>query len=105
MKRVFAILQLACLLAASAWAQSTYGTLLGSVKDPAGAVIPNATITALEVNTHISKTTKTSGLGSFEIPNLLPGTYDVAFEASGFQKQTERGVILEAGGLEGNVVR
>lgn len=96
MKKILAVALFAFLFAVSALAQSTYGTLLGSVKDQTEARVQNATVTVTEVNTHISNTAKTSELGTFEIPNLLPGLYDVVVQADGFKKLTHRGVILEA---------
>ena len=69
MKNILALAGAMCLVAPPVRAQSTYGTLLGLVEDQAGAAVPNATVTVTEVNTHISKSINTSGLGSFEIPN------------------------------------
>ena len=95
MKHMLALVAVACLLAAPVMAQSTYSTLLGSVRDQADAAIPNAIVTVTEVNTHVGKTINANGIGSFEVPNLLPVTYDVAIEAPGFKKLNQRGVILE----------
>jgi carboxypeptidase family protein len=81
--------------AASVAAQSTYGTLLGTVHDATGAVIPQASVTVTEVTTNISKSGVTNDRGDYEIPNLLPGNYEVAVSAAGFKRFVRRGVGLE----------
>ncbi len=83
------------LAGAPAVAQSTYGTLLGTVKDASGAVVPKANVVVTEVETNISKSATTDNLGDYEIPNLLPGTYDVSVAAQGFKKFVQRGVPLD----------
>jgi hypothetical protein len=76
-------------------AQSTYGTLLGTVKDATGAVVPGASVVVTEVATNISKSGAANERGDFEIPNLLPGTYEIAVSAGGFKRFVRRGVGLE----------
>jgi Carboxypeptidase regulatory-like domain/TonB-dependent Receptor Plug Domain len=91
---------LLCLCIASSWTpsldgQSTYGTLLGTVRDATGAVVPAATITVTDVSTNLSKTTTTNSGGDYQIPNLLSGTYNVTIVANGFRQLTRRGVPLD----------
>jgi hypothetical protein len=78
-----------------AWSQSTYGTLLGVVTDPSGAIVANASIEATETNTGLSKQTTTNSNGTFELPNLQPGVYDVTAIASGFDKYVRTRVPLD----------
>ncbi len=78
-----------------AFAQSTYGTLLGVVTDPSGAVVANAVIQATETNTGITKQTTTDTQGAYELPNLQPGIYDVAAIAGGFDKYIRTHVPLD----------
>jgi len=94
-RKLFVTLAGVLLLSAAAWGQSTSGTLVGNVKDASGAVVPNATVVVTEVNTNISKTGTTDNLGNYEIPNLLPGTYDVAVTAQGFKKFVQHGAPLD----------
>ncbi len=76
-------------------ADQLYGSIRGVVADPSGAVIPAATVTATDVNTGISHQLKTSADGSFEFLNLIvPATYDVAVQKSGFQRFVSRSIIL-----------
>jgi hypothetical protein len=91
-----AALVLAGLLAgAPGEAQVTTGTIVGSVKDEQGAAVPGATVTITEVNKGTVGTYTTDADGSFQAPFLIPGTYEVAVELSGFRKYTHRGVVLQ----------
>ncbi len=82
---------------AVAWmpAQSTYGTLLGTVQDASGGVIPGAKIVVTELNTNTPKNATTDNRGDYEIPNLLPGNYEVSVSAAGFKQFVRRGIVLE----------
>lgn len=79
----------------AAWAQSTYGTLLGVVTDPSGGVVADAAIEATETNTGISKQATTDSHGAYELPNLQPGVYNVAATAGGFDKYIRTHVPLD----------
>ena len=61
------------------------GALTGTVKDPSGAVIPNATVTLTSVNTGQARTTMTEADGVYHFNLLQPGNYRVRIEASGFK--------------------
>src|SRR4030095_7809288 len=77
--------------AALAGAQSIDGTLRGEVTDPSGAVVAGAKVTATNVGTNVSTEAISSSSGTFNFPNLLPGTYKVTVETSGFQAYTRDG--------------
>ena len=89
------VLTLSLLCAAGANAQSTYGTLLGTVKDTSGALVAGAAVTVTESTTNISKTVTTDDRGDYQLPNLLAGTYDVTVTATGFKQFLRRGVPLD----------
>ncbi len=76
-------------------AQVTTGTIAGSVKDEQGAAVPGAKVTITEVNKGTVGTYTTDADGSFQAPFLIPGTYDVAVELTGFRKYTHRGIVLQ----------
>jgi hypothetical protein len=61
------------------------GALTGTVKDPSGAVIPNATVTLTSVDTGQARTTMTGADGVYKFALLPPGNYRVHIEASGFK--------------------
>jgi Carboxypeptidase regulatory-like domain len=60
------------------------GALAGTVKDSSGAVIPNATVTAISVDTGQMRTTMTGADGAYKFSLLPPGNYQVKAEAAGF---------------------
>jgi len=78
-------------------AQVTTATLYGRVLDPAGAVVPQATIQATELATGAVVSTVTNELGIFTLPFLAPGRYAVSVEAAGFKTLRRGDVTLTAG--------
>ncbi|MGB6688507.1 MAG: carboxypeptidase regulatory-like domain-containing protein [Terracidiphilus sp.] len=82
----------------SAFAQGIItGSIGGSITDETGAVIPNATIVAVNSSTELTLQAKSGGEGTFFISNVPIGTYTLAIEASGFGKASLRNVQVEAG--------
>ena len=67
-------------LPSEAAAQAVAGTLLGTVRDESAAAVPGATVTAIEVNTNISRTAVTNESGYYIFSNLKDGTYRVEAE-------------------------
>jgi hypothetical protein len=66
---------------------TTTGSVSGSIHDPSGAVVPNATVTAKNTETGIESTATTSENGTFNIPALPRGTYRITIESTaGFKK-------------------
>ncbi|MFQ5662626.1 MAG: TonB-dependent receptor domain-containing protein [Terriglobia bacterium] len=74
--------------------QTTTAALRGTVTDPAGAVVPGATITVRNVDTGRTYTTETNDLGVYFIPGLPPGSYTVTAEKEGFQRLVREGIVL-----------
>ena len=62
------------------------GTILGTVTDPSGAVLPNVKVTVTNTATNAAFHATTSSAGDYDAPSLNPGTYSVTAEAPGFQK-------------------
>jgi Carboxypeptidase regulatory-like domain len=69
-------------------AQQTTGNVRGVVKDPTGAVVPNAKVTILDQKTNTSQNTTGTNSGEYEFKNLPVGDYQVTVEASGFKTLT-----------------
>ena len=67
-------------------AQSNGADLQGMVKDSTGAVVPNATVTARNPGTNVSRTATTNDEGFYRIVNLPPGDYEITVEAANFKK-------------------
>lgn len=72
-------------LPAALLAQSTFGTILGTVTDSTGAVVPQAKIMITNQGENISRATSTDSQGNYEALNLKAGVYTVSAEASGFK--------------------
>jgi hypothetical protein len=81
-------------LASPARAQVLYGSLVGTVTDAAGAVVPNASIDATAQGTGVAKRVAADERGSFLISDVQPGVYDVRVAASGFATFTKTGVAV-----------
>jgi hypothetical protein len=77
---------LLALFSSSLTAQSTFGTILGTVKDVTGAVVPGATITVTNKGTSSQRTATSDGSGEFTLSNIDVGNYSVAITAPGFEK-------------------
>ncbi len=75
-------------------AQSLYGSLIGTVSDESGAAIPGATVTATQTETNVSRSVTTGESGGYNLPNLLPGTYQIVVTAMGFQSFTARDIAV-----------
>jgi hypothetical protein len=88
----------ACLTAVpSAFAQATgSATLRGTVRDPAGAVVPNATVTLINERTKDERKTTSGDEGLYVFNALTPGNYTVNVEASGFKTTNASGVAVES---------
>src|SRR5580704_10125034 len=71
-------------LSTTLYAQAISGDLVGTVADATGAVVPNATVTAINAATSIRTTALTNASGAYRLANLLPGNYKVSAEAAGF---------------------
>jgi hypothetical protein len=82
MKRSYALAALALLLGTGLFGQTT--SLTGTVSDPSGAVIPNAVITVVNVDTGTQREDKSDTQGRYNMESLTPGTYKLTAKASGF---------------------
>ncbi|MBA3885148.1 MAG: TonB-dependent receptor [Acidobacteria bacterium] len=69
----------------SAFAQST-GTILGTVRDGSGGVLPGASVTIVQADTGWSRTVVADAQGNYIVPNLNIGTYRVTAEITGFER-------------------
>lgn len=72
-------LALALAACSAAWAQAT-GSLLGTVADKSGAIIPSAQVTLTNLATNVTQTVQSNNNGNYQILQLLPGNYQVTVE-------------------------
>jgi iron complex outermembrane recepter protein len=86
------------LLASSAWAQSgSSGQITGVVRDPDGAVVAGAPVTATNQVTHIRITTATNSRGAYALSSVEPGRYVVEGRAEGFTSSMSPELNVVAG--------
>ncbi|HEX8844610.1 MAG TPA: TonB-dependent receptor [Pyrinomonadaceae bacterium] len=81
----------------SAYAQSSTATLSGTVMDEAGAVIPAVSITLLNLSTALQRHATTDDQGSYVVPLLPPGRYNLTAQRKGFSTIEIRNVVLNTG--------
>lgn len=90
------------LLAAGSFAgvnsQTVVGRISGTVTDASGAVIANASVSAINTANNLERKTNTDERGFYTLTNLPPGTYSITAEQSNFKKAVQEGVTLNADG-------
>ena len=96
--------RLSCILTLCIWALlgtalygQTVATILGTVKDESGAVLPGASIMVKSVETGAVRTVISDEAGRYRVPQLAVGSYDVQAELPGFQTSVRSGIILTLG--------
>lgn len=83
-KVIWAALLFVAVFAASAHAQSTFGSVVGTVQDATNAVVPGAAVTLHSQDDNSDRVTTSSSTGDFQFVNLKPGRYSVASQVTGF---------------------
>jgi hypothetical protein len=92
------ILLISTVVAACALAQATgTATMLGAVTDSSGSVVPGAKITVIQTGTNFTFTSTTTSEGTWYIPSLNSGTYQLKIEAPGFKTHVRDGIHLRTG--------
>ena len=77
-------------------AQSTFGTILGTVHDTTGAAVAGAQVTLANDGTGVERKLQTDETGSFSFKNVEVGHYTLIFQQAGFEKQALPGILLTA---------
>jgi len=80
---------------ASAWAQSTFGSFTGTVKDQSGSVVAVCKVTITNDGTGATRATVTDPGGNYVVVNMEPATYTILMEAPGFEPAKYSNVTLE----------
>jgi hypothetical protein len=91
--RLTAVTVLIALGAPLSWAD-VGGKITGTVKDQTNAVVPGATVTALNTTTGVKRTTNTDDQGTYSFPVLPVGQYQIDVSADGFKSSRTQGVII-----------
>src|ERR1700728_3158378 len=76
--------------------QSTFGAIVGTVKDQSGSVVPGATVNLVNTGSSATRSVTTSAAGNYEFLNLDAGTYQVSIQASGFKDVVFDHLVLQA---------
>ena len=77
----------------NAFPQAETGQIVGTVVDPSGAFIPNATVTVRSIATGTERAGTTSDAGAFTFPNLQPDVYQVSMTAPGFNTLRQQATV------------
>src|SRR5436305_11031402 len=94
LRTISAMAAMLLLSAGSVYSQAVNATLLGTVTDVSGGVVPNAKVVATEVNTGVSRSTQTNESGNFTFSDMAPGQYTVSVESPGFKKDNRKDIAL-----------
>ncbi len=94
--RFSTLLVLILLFAAQSVAQVYRGIVQGTVTDQSGAAVPNATVTLLDTQTQVRTVRKADSSGLYLFNLLIPDTYTVTVEASGFEKFVQENIVVMA---------
>src|ERR1700722_6910128 len=81
----------------TSFAQLPTATILGTVKDASGAVVPGANVTARNIDTGSTRAVPTEGDGSYRFSAMPIGHYEVRAEHEGFQAEVRTGLELTVG--------
>src|SRR5262245_21004726 len=94
MNRLVAVLAVALSAALPSAAQVLYGSLTGIVQGSAGAIVPGAAVKVRNANSSQEFSAQTNDAGGYTFSNLVSGTYELTFSASGFRPVTRRGIVI-----------
>jgi len=82
------------LASALVWGQNFSASMSGIVRDPTGAVLPGVSVTARHIESGLTRTVSTNETGTYNMPSLPVGGYELAAELTGFRQQLRRGITL-----------
>jgi hypothetical protein len=91
------VLLMFLLFTSTAFAQLTTADILGTVSDATGAVIPNASITLVNLGTNETRNAQSNATGDYNFPLLPVGHYSITVKANGFQASVIKDLAVEAG--------
>jgi hypothetical protein len=82
--------------APNASGQSTHGAIVGTATDPSKAAVPGLSVTIVDTGTNIARNVATNEQGYYEALTLIPGTYRVEAQLSGFAPFKRDGIVVES---------
>ena len=93
LSKLAGIILVLALSAGAVWGSIT-GSISGTVSDPTGAVVPGATVVAVNTETGIETTTRANESGFYSFPALAAGHYEVRIRAGGFELYRQTGLVI-----------
>lgn len=94
-KMLWLLAVVVCVFALRPMQAQTTGSILGTVTDTSGAVVPNAKVTAVSNQQGVTRSVTTNASGAYILPQLPLGTYTVGVEAEGFQRFTNTAITVD----------
>jgi hypothetical protein len=76
--------------------QAVYGSIIGTITDPSGAAVPNAKVTVTSATKNTSYEATTNADGNYSVTHLIPDTYNVKAEGSGFKAFEAKNIPVSA---------
>jgi len=76
--------------------QTIFGTILGTVTDPSGAVMPDVVVTVTNQGENISHEVRSDAQGNYQAENLKAGLYTVTVRVTGFREVTTKDIVVAA---------
>src|SRR4030095_8473015 len=95
--RTAALLLCVTCCAGAAAAQQPFGTIVGTVTDATGAVLPGVTVTVTNTDTQVPQTVVTGASGDYSLSYVLNGIYRIEATQAGFRAAAMIGVVVAAG--------
>jgi hypothetical protein len=80
----------------SCFAQTFSASVAGTITDPSGSAVVGAKVHLRNMGTNDTRDARSNSIGAYKFDNLLPGTYEISAEASGFKKHVQSNMILRA---------
>ena len=78
-------------------AQTTYGSVVGTVTDASGAVVPSANVTITNTGTNEKRTAQSGAAGEYQVVNLAPASYKIEIDKAGFKRAVRSSVTIQVG--------
>src|SRR5216683_3178103 len=95
LRRIFMLLAvISAIFSVGAQAQLTTATIVGTITDSSGAVIPGASVTATNVDTHFTRTVPSGPDGTYRLEFLPIGRYELKIDSSGFKAYSQTNITL-----------
>ncbi|MCL5742671.1 MAG: TonB-dependent receptor, partial [Acidobacteria bacterium] len=96
MKALISALIFVAFLAPAFWAQTTSGTIVGSLRDSSDLAVANAEVQLRQTTTGATRQNTTNERGDFTFTNVVPGEYEIAISVPGFKKLERKSINLTA---------